>query len=132
MNRRSRKMYIMLEKNIRKIQKTYLAIVIVAFTGIFNTLPTFAADFGTSIFATGTKNLFTDIGKYLIILAPIAGTVVGVYFFIRRGAADEMDMKKWNDRIKNTVISTLGAVLIGAIIVLIASYYGKSVTTGIE
>ena len=132
MNHRSKKIYIMLDKNIRKIQKSYLAIVIAVFTAVFNTVPTFAADFGTSIFATGTKNLFTDIGKYLIILAPIAGAAVGVYFFIRRGAADEMEQKKWNDRIRNTVISTLGAVLIGAIIVLIASYYGKSITTGIE
>ncbi len=132
MNSRRKKIYILLEKNIRKIQKTYLAVVIVAFTAIFNALPTFAADFGTSIFATGTKNLFTDIGKYLIILAPIAGAAVGVYFFIRRGAADEMDQKKWNDRIKTTVVSTLGAVLIGTLIVLIASYYGKSVTTGID
>ncbi len=132
MNSRSKKIYIMLEKNIMKIQKSYLAIVIAVFTAVFSTLPTFAADFGSSIFAVGTKNLFTDIGKYLIILAPIAGAAVGAYFFIRRGAADEMDQKKWNDRIKTTVISTLGAVLIGTLIVLIASYYGKSVTTGIE
>lgn len=91
MNSRSKKIYILLENNIRKIQKTYLAVVIVAFTAVFNALPTFAASFGDSIFAVGTKNLFTDIGKYLIILAPIAGAAVGAYFFIRRGAADEMD-----------------------------------------
>ena len=131
MNRLIKKMRFEPNKISNRLRRIYLILAITVFT-LINTNPVSAGGFGDSIFAVGTKNLFTDIGKYLIILAPIAGTVVGVYFFIRRGAADEMDMKKWNDRIKNTVISTLGAVLIGAIIVLIASYYGKSVTTGIE
>ena len=80
-----------IKRVIEKINKVCLVIMITAFTMFFNTLPSFAADFGSSIFATGTKSLITDIGKWLLILAPIVGTLVSVYFFIRRGAADEMD-----------------------------------------
>ncbi len=131
MNRLIKKIQCKPNRINNRLRRIYLILAITFFTFI-NTIPVSAGGFGDSIFATGTKNLFTDIGKYLIILAPIAGAAVGAYFFIRRGAADEMDQKKWNDRIKTTVVSTLGAVLIGTLIVLIASYYGKSITTGIE
>ena len=131
MNRLIKKMRFEPNKISNRLRRIYLILAITVFT-LINTNPVSAGGFGDSIFAVGTKNLFTDIGKYLIILAPIAGAAVGAYFFIRRGAADEMDQKKWNDRIKTTVVSTLGAVLIGTLIVLIASYYGKSITTGIE
>ncbi|HEX2925667.1 MAG TPA: hypothetical protein VHP38_05345 [Ruminiclostridium sp.] len=132
MNKLSKKIFIKSKRSIKRIQKVYTMITISVLLFNFNSISVFAADFGSSVFATGTKSLFTDIGKYLIILAPIAGATVGAYFFIRRGAADEMEQKKWNDRIKATVISTIGAVLVGALIALIAAYYGKSVTTGIE
>ena len=131
MNKKVKKVMEKIKSVVEKINKVCLAIMVAVYTMIFNTQPIFAADFGSSIFAIGTKNLLTDIGKYLLIIAPIAGTVVGVYFFIRRGAADEMDQKKWNDRIKTTIISTIGAVLVSALIILIASYYGKTVNTGI-
>ncbi|EMS72309.1 hypothetical protein [Ruminiclostridium cellobioparum] len=106
--------------------------MIVIYTIALNSNPAFAGGFGDSVFATGTKNLFKDIGTWLLILAPISGGVLGVYFFIRRQAADEMDQKKWNDRIKVTIISTLGAVLVSTAIVLIASYYGVTVNTEIK
>lgn len=114
-----------------KIYKVYMAFMVAAYSIFLGSKPALAGPFGSSIFATGTKNLATDIGTWLLILAPISGSVLGVYFFIRRQAADEMDQKKWNDRIKTTIMSTIGAVLVSAIIVLIASYYGKTVSTGI-
>ena len=90
MNKLFIKVFEKIKRVIDKINKVCLVIMIAAFTMFFNT-PAFAADFETSIFATGTKSLITDIGKWLLILAPIVGTLVSVYFFIRRGAADEMD-----------------------------------------
>ena len=111
--------------------KMYIAALTAAYSYLLGDSPVSAADFGSSILATGTKSLATDVGKYLLIIAPITGALLGVYFFIRRQAADEMDQKKWNDRIKATIISTLGAVLVSTIIVLIASYYGKTVSTGL-
>ena len=110
--------------------KMYIAAITVMYSVLFCKSAIAAGNFGSSIFATGTKNLAQDVGIFLLIIAPITGALLGVYFFIRRQAADEMDQKKWNDRIKATIISTLGAVLVSSAITLIASYYGKTVSTG--
>lgn len=91
MNKQVIKVLEKVKRVVEKINKVFLAIMLTIFTMIFNTVPVFAGGFGDSIFATGTKSLITDIGKWLLILAPIVGTLVSVYFFIRRGAADEMD-----------------------------------------
>ncbi len=77
----------------------------------------------TSKLATGTKNLLADIQKILLMLAPIIGGVVLIYLFIRRAGADEHDKKMWDNRIKVTIISTVGAVLAVAILKIILSYY---------
>lgn len=114
-----------------KLYKAYMCALINLYVFAATSNNALAGGFGSSIFATGTKSLFVDVGTYLLIIAPISGGLLGVYFFIRRQAADEMDQKKWNDRIKTTIISTLGAVLVSTAIVLIASYYGKPVSTGI-
>ena len=110
--------------------KMYIAALTALYSIVIGSNSVSAGNFGSSIFATGTKNLAQDIGIWLLIIAPITGALLGVYFFIRRQAADEMDTKKWNDRIKATIISTLGAVLVSSAITLIASYYGKTVSTG--
>lgn len=110
--------------------KMYIAALTAWYSLVFCKSAIAAGDFGSSVFAKGTQSLATDIGKWLLIIAPITGGLVGVYFFIRRQAADEMDQKKWNDRIKTTIVSTLGAVLVSAAITLIASYYGQTATVG--
>lgn len=110
--------------------KMFIATLTALYSFVLGSNSVSAGNFATSVFATGTKNLAQDIGIWLLILSPITGGLFGVYFFIRRQAADEMDQKKWNDRIKDTIISTLGAVLVSSAITLIASYYGKTVSTG--
>lgn len=72
---------------------------------------------------TGMQKLFEDLGKALIIIAPIAGGAVIAYCFIRRGAADEMDHKKWSNRITTALVSTIAATLSGAIITVISGYF---------
>lgn len=131
MNKLAKKIYRKTRTFGKKIYRLCMVAMIVIYSMILSSNPVFADGFGNSVFATGTKNLIKDIGTYMLILAPISGGVLGVYFFIRRQAADEMDQKKWNDRIKVTIISTLGAVLVSTAIVLIASYYGKTVDTGL-
>ena len=71
----------------------------------------------------GTERLINDLTTWLIILAPIVGGLLIIYFFIRRSAADEMDQKKWNNRIVTAIISVIGAVLASATLNLIISYY---------
>ncbi len=108
--------------------KTILA-GLVCFTVLFITSNSivFAAaggDLASSTLATGLKKFIEDVGKYLILIAIPAGTAVVAYCFIRRGMADEMDHKKWSNRITIAIISSIGAVVAGVIITVFGSYFG--------
>ncbi|WDV48237.1 hypothetical protein PV797_11155 [Clostridiaceae bacterium M8S5] len=78
---------------------------------------------GKSKIATGTENMINDATIWLMILAPIVGGLLVIYFFIRRSGADEQDQKRWNNRIITAIVSVIGAVLGSAIINLIVGYY---------
>lgn len=94
-------------------------------TMIFLVIPSsvLANGIESSTIFTGLKKLIEDLGKALIIIAIPVGTVVTAYCFIRRGAADEMDHKKWTNRITTTIVSTVGAILSGVIITLVSGYF---------
>lgn len=77
----------------------------------------------SSTIFTGFKKLVEDLGKVLIIVAIPVGTVVIAYCFIRRSASDEMDHKKWSNRITTAIVSTIGAILSGVIITLVSGYF---------
>ncbi|CAK7075778.1 hypothetical protein [Tissierella sp.] len=116
------------------ILKTVL-IGIVCFTVLFITpnsiafagaggIPAGGGDLANSSLAVGFKKLLEDVGKYLIVIAIPAGTAVVAYCFIRKGAAEEMDHKKWSNRITIAIISTIGSVVAGVIISVFGSYFG--------
>lgn len=88
-----------------------------------NHLIVYASSLQDSQIAKGTEKLITDVTTWLMILAPIAAGMLIIYFCIRRGAADEMDQKKWNNRIAVAVVSCIGAVLGSATLNLIIGYY---------
>ncbi|MDL2233520.1 hypothetical protein LJC63_08075 [Ruminococcaceae bacterium OttesenSCG-928-L11] len=71
----------------------------------------------------GTENLIKDVTTWLMVLAPVAAGLLIIYFCIRRSASDEMDQKKWNNRIVVAVVSCIGAVLGSATLNLILGYY---------
>ena len=73
--------------------------------------------------AKGTEKLIQDATTWLMILAPVVAGLLIIYFCIRRSAADEMDSKKWNNRITTAIVSVIGAVLASATLNLIVSYY---------
>jgi len=85
--------------------------------------PVFADDVKNSKLAKGTEALINDVTTWLMILAPIVAGLLIIYFFIRRSAADEMDQKKWNNRIGVAIVSAIGAVLASATLNLIIGYY---------
>lgn len=89
----------------------------------FSALPVFAAGVGDSQLAKGTEKLIQDVTTWLMILAPVVAGLLIIYFCIRRSAADEMDQKKWNNRIVVAVVSCIGAVLGSATLNLIIGYY---------
>lgn len=80
-------------------------------------------DISGSQIAKGTENLIKDATTWLMILAPVAAGLLIIYFCIRRSAADEMDQKKWNNRIVVAIVSCIGAVLGSATLNLIIGYY---------
>lgn len=90
-----------------------------------NSVTAYAAggDIGGSQIAKGTENLISDATAWLMILAPIAAGLLIIYFCIRRSAADEMDQKKWNNRIVVAIVSCIGAVLGSATLNIIIGYY---------
>lgn len=82
-----------------------------------------ASTIGESQIAKGTEKLIQDATTWLMIIAPVAAGLMIIYFCIRRSAADEMDQKKWNNRIMVAVISCIGAVLGSATLNVIIGYY---------
>lgn len=82
-----------------------------------------AAGIGGSQLAKGTENLIADATTWLMVLAPVVAGLLIIYFCIRRSAADEMDQKKWNNRIVVAIVSCIGAVLGSATLNIIIGYY---------
>lgn len=78
---------------------------------------------GSSQIAKGTERLIQDATTWLMILAPVVAGLLIIYFCIRRSAADEMDQKKWNNRIVAAIVSCIGAVLGSATLNIIIGYY---------
>ncbi|MGN0679257.1 MAG: Mbov_0395 family pilin-like conjugal transfer protein [Oscillospiraceae bacterium] len=76
-----------------------------------------------SVAVTGTMKLLNDASNALLIIAPIAGVVCIIFFSIRHAAADEMDQKKWKQRIVVAAVSVIVAVLASAIISTLVGYY---------
>ena len=94
---------------------------------VYATEVTEAAEAGGGIsdskLAMGTQQLIQDATTFLMVIAPIAAGMFIIYFCIRKSAADEMDQKKWNNRIVVAIVSCIGAVLGSATLNVIIGYY---------
>ncbi len=80
-------------------------------------------DLASSKAVTGTKALLGDLSSILLVVAPLVGTACIIYFAVRHGAADEMDQKKWKQRIIVAAVSIVIAVVASALINVLVSYY---------
>ena len=74
----------------------------------FMSAPAYAAGVQDSQIVKGTEQLIGDVTTWLMVLAPVVAGLLIIYFCIRRGMADEMDQKKWNNRIVVAVVSCIG------------------------
>ena len=70
----------------------------------FMSAPAYAAGVQDSQIVKGTEKLVGDVTTWLMVLAPVVAGLLIIYFCIRRGMADEMDQKKWNNRIGGGVL----------------------------
>ena len=112
------------KKAARLLKKVWASAAVLAAASMIIAVPTYAADGvqGSKI-VTGTEKLIGDVTTWLMVLAPVVAGLLIIYFFIRRSAADEMDTKKWNNRIVVAIVSCIGAVLGSATLNLIIGYY---------
>lgn len=115
-------------KILKKLKKVYKKTKIWIMSFLFllmNSVDKVYADaIKESVFFTGTMKMLKDLGTALAVLSPIlAGVVVG-YCFLRRSAADDMDQKKWSNRITIAIFSGIGGALGGVVINLIGGYFG--------
>ncbi len=112
----------MIKKKFNKVKKVITSIITFLTTSFAKTTA-FATDFSDSKLATGTEALINDLTKWLMILSPIVTVLLIIYYLIRKSAADEMDAKKWNNRIVVALVCCVGAVLASAIVNLVVEYY---------
>ena len=90
----------------------------------FLTMSVFAeGNIANSVIATGTKKLIADVSSWLTGIAIAVTAVVCVYLFIRRAMSDEQDKKQWDNRLKITTVSGIGAITATALIGVIAGYF---------
>lgn len=82
-----------------------------------------ADSIASSTLATGTTKLITDITTWIVGIAITLTALVCIYLLIRRGIGDEQDRKKWDDRIKITLTSGIGATVASSLVNIIASYF---------
>ncbi len=109
-------------KKLAAKMRTITALIMIAFVSHNMALPTYASITNSKI-VTGTERLIGDVTTWLMVLAPVVAGLLIIYFCIRRSAADEMDTKKWNNRIIVAVVSCIGAILGSATLNLIIGYY---------
>lgn len=106
--------------NYRKLS----AVMLSAFIMLQMSTTAFAAGgVNDSQIVKGTEKLIGDVTTWLMVLAPVVAGLLIIYFCIRRSAADEMDTKKWNNRIVVAIVSCIGAILGSATLNLIIGYY---------
>lgn len=110
---------------MRKFYKKIISLITVIYFILLNKGVAFAAPgrLQDSQIAKGTENLIKDATTWLMVLAPIVGGLLVMFFFLRKGAADDMDQKMWQKRINTAIYSTIGVIVASALINLIIGYY---------
>lgn len=103
--------------------KRMLSAAFIFFYLFQNAMTVHASGIQGSKIVKGTEKLIGDATTWLMVLAPVVAGLLIIYFCIRRSAADEMDQKKWNNRIVVAIVSCIGAVLGSATLSIIIGYY---------
>lgn len=112
-------------KKSKKILKRVLTFALVVVCLLCMSVVAFAdgGNFGSSTLANGIKNIVSDVTAWLTGIALAVGTLVIVFFLIRRAMADEQDKKQYNSRIITALVSTIGVVVASSLISIITGYF---------
>lgn len=112
-----------IKTSFKKTKEILLSVFITIYFMLLTSFPVYAEGVQDSKLAKGTEKLITDLTTWLMILSPVVVGVLIIYFFIRRSAADDMDQKRWNNRIVVAIVSCIGAVIASATLNLLIGYY---------
>lgn len=112
-----------MSERLNKLKKAVNVGLTALTVSVITALPASAAGVQDSGIVKGTQKLIGDVTTWLMVLAPVVAGMLIIYFCIRRSAADEVDQKKWNNRIVVAVVSCIGAVLGSATLNIILGYY---------
>lgn len=116
-------MKIFLQK-VRKTKKKLLFVVNTVALSLISTTYAFASDLQSSKAVTGTKKLFQDGTKAVLIIIPVAAVLYIVWnLFKLQGADDEGDAKPIKKKIKAVAICAIAAELASTLVTIILSYY---------
>jgi len=110
------------EKSIKQKLARILVVAIITILAFTNCCFATGGIQGTTL-VTGTQKLLNDLTSWFMVLVPIVAVVLIVYFLIRKSAADEMDGKRWDNRIKTVIVCSIGAVIASGLINVIIGYY---------
>lgn len=109
---------------MKKIIRKAAAVFMAAVSFVIGAVSAYAdGGLAGSVAVTGTQRLLGDLSNILLIVAPLIGTACIIYFAVRHGAADEMDQKKWKQRIIVAAVSIVVAVVASALINVLIGYY---------
>ncbi|MEG1497197.1 MAG: hypothetical protein RR385_07440 [Clostridiales bacterium] len=113
------------KKSIAMIQRGWykLSITVGLMFMLILSQPVSAGALAGTQLVTGLRNLMNDAQKVVLIFGPIAAVVLCGYFFIRLQGADEMDQKKWSNRIKIAVVGLIGCLVAAGLLGVIGSYF---------
>lgn len=73
--------------------------------------------------ATGTRQLIEDVTSWMVGIGVVVTVLMVVYCLIRRNMADEMDHKKWQQRMIVSLVSGIGVIAATSVINVLVSYY---------
>mgnify|MGYP000009353660 FL=1 len=108
---------------MKKLKKTAAALTAAVTSAVISVAANAEGGLAASKAVTGTKALLNDISNILLVVAPLVGTACIVYFAVRHGAAEEMDQKKWKQRMIVAAVSVVVAVVASALINVLVGYY---------
>lgn len=110
-------------KNALAAFSAALTLAVLNISAFAATLTNAGGGLSSSKAVTGTTKLLNDASNVLLIVAPLVGVVCIIYFAVRHAAADEMDQKKWKQRIVVAVVSVIVAILASSLISVLTGYY---------
>ncbi len=112
-----------LNKRKENLKRQLLTVSMTAATLITPALATGGA-IAESTIGKGLINLVKDTTFYLTILGPLTGTLMAVYFLIRRNVADEdTDKVMYKKRAISAGVGGIAVGLVNGIITLISGYF---------